>query len=100
MWIKIKHYGIHGKLLSIIQSVYSDIKTCVNSSGNISQFFENFVGLLQGEVLSPMLFALYVNDLENVFLNEGNMPIELNTLSLFNIMYADDMVICAESASE
>ena len=47
-----------------------------------------------------MLFALYVNDLENVFLNEGNMPIELNTLSLFNIMYADDMVICAESASE
>ena len=100
LWIKIKHYGIHGKLLSIIQSMYSDIKTCVKSSGNISQFFENFVGLLQGEVLSPMLFALYVNDLENVFLNEGNMPIELNTLSLFNIMYADDMVICAESASE
>ena len=79
--------------------MYSDIKTCVKS-GNISQFFENFVGLLQGEVLSPMLFALYVNDLENGFLNEGNMPIELNTLSLFNIMYADDMVICAESASE
>ena len=100
LWIKIKHYGIHGKLLSIIQSMYSDIKTCVKSSGSISQFFENFVGLLQGEVLSPMLFALYVNDLENVFLNEGNMPIELNTLSLFNIMYADDMVICAESASE
>ena len=65
MWIKIKHYGIHGKLLAIIQSMYSDIRTCVKSSGNISQFFENFVGLLQGEVLSPMLFALYVNDLEN-----------------------------------
>ena len=28
------------------------------------------------------------------------MPIELNTLSLFNIIYADDMVICAESANE
>ena len=41
-----------------------------------------------------------MNDLENVFLNEGNMLIELNTLSLFNIIYADDMVICAESASE
>ena len=28
------------------------------------------------------------------------MPIELNTLSLFNIMSADDMVMCAESANE
>ena len=60
----------------------------------------NFVGLLQGEVLSPILFALYVNDLENVFLKEGNVPIELNTFGLFNIVYADDMVICAESANE
>ena len=31
LWVKIKHYGIHGKLLSIIQSMYSDIKTCVKS---------------------------------------------------------------------
>ena len=50
--------------------------------------------------LRTILFAICVTDLENVFLRECNMPIELNTLSLFNIMYADDMVICAESANE
>ena len=41
-----------------------------------------------------------MTDLENVFLREGNVSIELNTLSIFNIMYADDMVICADSANE
>ena len=60
----------------------------------------SFIGLLQGEVISPMLFALYVNDFEKKILNEGNMPIELNTSSLSNIMSADDVAMCAESANE
>ena len=63
---------------------------CVKSSVNFSQFLENFVGLLQGEVVSPMLITHYVNDLENVFLEK---PIELNCLSLFNIMVILRMVI-------
>ena len=38
--INIKYYGIHGQLLAIIQSMFSDIRTRVKSSSNISQFFE------------------------------------------------------------
>lgn len=60
LYRKLKHYGIQGKLLAVIRSMYSRIRTCVKSSGRISNFFENHVGLLQGEVLSPMLFVLYV----------------------------------------
>lgn len=77
LYRKLKHYGIQGKLLVVIRSMYSRIRTCVNSSGRISNFFENHVGLLQGEVLSPMLFVLYVNDLENEFIKKGTAPTDL-----------------------
>ena len=52
---------------------------------------------MQGEVISPILFALYVNDCEMDFINHNCDPIELKELSLFLIMYADDMVIFSES---
>jgi hypothetical protein len=44
------------------------------------------------------LFALYVNDCEMDFINHNCDPIELKELSLFLIMYADDMVIFSETA--
>lgn len=100
MYRKLKHYGIQGKLLTIIRSMYSRIRTCVKSSGHISHFFENHIGLLQGEVLSPLFFVLYVNDLENEFIKNGNQPTDLQLLSLFILMYADDMVLLAESVTE
>jgi hypothetical protein len=69
-------------------------------NGNISEFFISNIGVLQGEIISPLLFFLYVNDCEKEFLLKENTPIELQELSLFLLMYADDMVLLAESANE
>lgn len=76
------------------------MKSCVNSAGKLSEFFKNNTGLLQGEVLSPILFSLYVNDFEMEFLCKGNIPIQIQELNLFVLMYADDMVIFSETAHE
>ena len=53
---------------------------------------------MQGEVISLILFTLYVNDCEMDFINHNCDPIQLKELSLFLIMYADDMVIFSETA--
>ena len=50
--------------------------------------------------MSPLFFTLYVNDLENEFTKRGNTPTELQLLSLYLLMYADDMVLFSESISE
>jgi hypothetical protein len=95
--------GIRGKPIKVLQSMYDNIKYCVLLSGNIhvSEFFVNNIGMLQGEIIFPLLFFyLYVNDCEKEFLLKGNTPIELRELSLFILMYADDMVLLAESATE
>ena len=99
MWQKISKLGIRGKALKIIQSLYSYVKSSVLLNGKLSDFFVNNIGVLQGEIISPLLFSLYVNDCEVDFISSGIAPIELQELSLFLLMYADDMVVFSESAS-
>ena len=44
--------------------MYRGIKSCVSYNGEQSSFFSSFRGVRQGEKLSPLLFALFLNDLE------------------------------------
>lgn len=77
--------------------MYSNVKSCVRVDGFYSEEFKCSTGLMRGEVLSPILFSLYVNDFEMEFLNNGNIPVEVKDLSLFLLMYADDMILFSES---
>ena len=44
--------------------MYSDVKSCVRHLDKLSDFFECEVGLMQGEICSPILFSLFLNDIE------------------------------------
>ena len=39
-------------------------------------FKKSQTGVLQGEVLSPILFSIYVNDFEMDFLTKNNVPVQ------------------------
>ena len=74
----------------MIRSIYSDVKSCVKNFGSISEFFDSNVGLLQGEVISPLLFSLFINDLE-IYLHENpNATVSLDQLSLYLLLFDDD----------
>jgi hypothetical protein len=99
LWYKLYHIGIRCKLLQVIKSMYSNVTTCVQVDG--FNYFTNELGLIQGDVLSPILFSSYVNDCEMAFINStcSSIPLELKDLNLFLLMYADDVVIFSESIS-
>ena len=86
--------------------MYTNIKSCVFSGGDQSEYFSSHVGVRQGENPSPLLFSLYVNDLETNLLENGNdfitfkMDICEQYLKLSVLMYANDTVIFADSAEE
>ena len=52
---------------------------------------------MQGEVLSPILFSFYVNDFENEFIANSNCALEFQDITLFLLMYADDMILMSET---
>jgi hypothetical protein len=97
LWHKLSAVGIRGKVLNVIKSLYSNIRACVTVKGFRSEYFTSNLGLMQGEVLSPILFSMFINDFELSFINSGCVPYECKSLNLFLLMYADDLVLFSES---
>ena len=71
-------------------------------------FFASDCRVRQGENLSPVLFALYLNDLESYLLHKKLSGITLDIpdgdvelyLKLFSLFYADDTVIKADNPTD
>ena len=100
LWYKMIKLGIRGKILNIIKSMYSVVKSRVKYDNKLGTEFFCSLGVRQGECLSPMLFSLFLNDLEEVFATEGYWGLDLDTFKLFMLLYADDIVIFSKNAEE
>ena len=65
LWMKLLGNGINGKLFRVIYYLYQNIKSCVMYSGKQSNSFNSYCGVGQCENLSPILFSLFLKDLED-----------------------------------
>ena len=115
LFIKLHTYNLGGKIMNILKSMYENVKSCVkmnyidedgNMIYNISNMFSCLNGLREGDILSPILFSLYVNDLksyleenncEGVTVEHHNDNDEIFYLKMLMCMYADDTVLFANT---
>lgn len=103
LWHKLLNVEINGKVIRVIQNMYNNIKSCFSVNQEISDYFVSYTGVRQEETLSPLLFSLYVNDIENHLLESNCDFIKINEawidcmLKVLVLMYADDSVILADS---
>ena len=80
--------------------MYENVKSCVKSCTSYSDYFSYAVGLRQGEVMSPILFSLFVEDLE-LFLQDSTLSgLNINDITLILLLFADDMAIVGKSPEE
>ena len=100
LWYKMIKLGIRGKILNIIKSMYSVVKSRVKYDNKLGTEFACSLGVRQGECLSPMLFSLFLNDLEETFATEGYEGLTIDTFKIFMLLYADDIVIFSKNAEE
>ena len=56
------------------------------------------LGLLQGGILSPMLFNLFIDDIKYIF-DKACEPINLINEQVTHLLYADDLIIFSKTES-
>ena len=99
-----------GRCIKLFYHMYQNIRSRIVYNNAASDFFDCNNGVRQLENLSPFLFSMYLNDLEQ-FLNDRNVngltsitedfESELDIyLKLFVLLYADDTVIMSESKED
>ena len=100
LWYKMIKYGIRGKILNVIKSMYSSVKSRVKYNNQLGNNFYCGLGVRQGECLSPLLFSLFLNDIEEHFIQAGMEGIDIITVKMFMLLYADDIVLFGNSAEQ
>ena len=98
LWYKLLKVGIRGKMITMLQSIYSSVKSRVRGSSSVTKSFECTFRARQGDSLSPLFFAMFVNDIEEHLRRAGSNGIDLGIVKLFILLYADDGVLLSESA--
>ena len=90
LWWALRSLGVEEWAARVIQGMYTDVKSRVRGNGQYSKEFGVRVGVLQGSVLSPLLFILVLEALSHQF--HTGVPWEL--------LYADDLAVMADSLEE
>ena len=99
LFFKLIQLGINGAIYDNIKSIYQETQCCLKLNNTLTNWFRSESGVLQGDTLSPTLFNIFINDLipSVKSLNKG-VPIGDQNLSI--LLYADDIIILSENASD
>lgn len=90
--------GVSSKIINILINLYSKTTIAVKGSSGMSQYTKVTRGLLQGEVLSPLLFSCFIADFEKYLKAEGIRGVSINHLvEILLFAYADDIAILADN---
>ena len=90
--VKMKAYGIEGKLLTWVQAFLSGRKQMVRVNGELSSSKPVISGIPQGSVLGPLLSVLYINDLPDTV--QSNVLLFADDTKIFNqVSSIDDALV-------
>ena len=109
---KLAELGVKGKMLRVLQELYRRTTAVVRVNGESSDEFELEVGVRQGDVLSPLLFDAFINDLVSPLKKAGGgvsvpggatvreSPFCAQLDKFFALLWADDVVFVGETVDQ
>lgn len=98
LWVKLERLGLESRGLNSIKDLYSKLNMYYEINGEKSKSLKISKGTPQGESLSPLLFLLFLSDIEKYFRDAGLSGVGLGgELEILLLTFADDIVILAET---
>ena len=98
LWKVLDEYGVKGKLLRAIQALYVDGRARVKVGRMEFELFSVYRGVRQGCTLSPWLFNVFMDRVTREAKRLFRSEVKLSTGDVGVLLFADDIVVMAESA--
>ena len=98
LFLKLMDRNVPINLLSIFEVWFAISKTCVKWNNYVSAFFNLAAGVRQGGVLSPTLFAIFINDIVDK-VQSANVGCYISTICASIFLYADDILLIAPTVT-
>ena len=98
-----KENGISEKFINIIQNIYMETKIFIRyDKGFLSEYYQTTIGLPEGCCLSPILFALFIEDLDRFGIGKGVLLEDGhgNNRKIWYLAYADDLAMVCDDKED
>ena len=99
LWKALWQKGVRGRMWRVLKDYYKNVQSSVRLDGGNTDWFDVDVGVRQGCVISPLLFDVFVDGLARELKALG-LGVAAGGSRLSLLLYADDIVVLADSARE
>ena len=100
-WTILQEMGISDHLTCLLRNLYAGQEAIVRTGHGTTNWLQIGKGVCQGCILSPCLFNLYAEYvMRNAGLEEAQAGIKIAGRNIYNVRYADDTMLMAESEEE
>lgn len=80
-------WGLRGPLMEVLKALYTNTESTLRINSRYSSFFDTAKGVMQGDPLSPLLFILYISQIE---LSDADDPRFSATSALISALWLVD----------
>ena len=112
LWRVLKLYGVHPKLISLLEDLHQGTQAAVRLDRQIGTWFDVGCGVKQGCIIAPLLFNVFMDFLVRkavsrmgecgitIDMGGAPLPCEDNLVRLVQLLYADDLVLMSHDPEE
>ena len=99
LFVKLMDRNVPADLIKLLKCWYSKLFSCIKWGNESSKMFHITVGVRQGGILSPSLFAVYVDKLLGKLTISG-LGCFISGVCFNSLMYADDIILLSISVCD
>lgn len=97
LWESMRGKGMTEHLIRRIERIYEETEVTVRTQQGYTNSFKTTKGVRQGCVLSPLLFNLYIADIDKIMKDRNIGGVKIGKIRIWNLAYADDIVLLANN---